>query len=240
MTLSKYKRLCLVLVLPLLAAGWICAHAAWPYYPYQNVLCQPFLGSENCRPVGRPEDSFYKSIKKEGDKDWFDIWTYDEHSPTSTFAEASGRFVGGAVITDATTFLGQPQEVEDFMKRNLIGKNAIVHLGIPTESARSSTVNATTVLLYCNDLHYGTEPGNYSASCFGNGWSGPVSFRVDSGPSRPMLDALQKDVWKLVEEKKSDFRLWQWVMYPIFVYGFLALSLVCWLAMRAVRFVRAG
>lgn len=240
MTFSKYKRLCLVLLLPLLAAGFICAHAAWPYDPYQNVLCQPFLGSENCRPVGHIDGPLYKSIKKDTDKDWFEIWTYDEHSPTSTYAMASGRFIGGAEITGALPFSGEGHEVADFMKRNLVGKQAMVHLGFPTETAKSRAINATTVLLYCNDLRYQAEPGTYTSGCYGEGWSGPVTYRIDSRPSRSMLDTLQSDVWRLVDEKNSDFRLWQIVIYPIFIYGFLLLSFVGWMTVKATRFVKTS
>jgi hypothetical protein len=237
MTLSIYRRLCLVLVVPLLVAGYVCARIAWPFDRYVNILCAPFLNSENCRPVGPPEGEFYKHVMKDAPA-WFSVnpTSRDFKSYIYPIAEASARMEFGEILA-AEAYAGHGPEVTAFM-HNLVGKSAVFQLGV-ADKKRQSMVDIDPVFLYCHTLTFGSEPGTYTADCYGEGWGGPITFRADRA-SRIMLDSLNTSIEKKISDTRSEYRWFQIVMYPIFIYGFLILSLLWWLTVKAVRFVKRG
>ncbi|MFM0093395.1 hypothetical protein PQR46_41775 [Paraburkholderia sediminicola] len=168
MTFSKYRRLFLVLVVPLLIAGYICGRVAWPFDRYVNILCAPFLNSENCRPVGPTEGAFYKYVKKDA-RAWFSInpSSRDFKSYVYPFAEASARMEFGKVVA-AVPYAGNGPEVAAFMHR-FVGKDAVFQLGVE-DKKRQSIVDIDPPLFYCHTLSFGSEPGAYTADCYGEGW----------------------------------------------------------------------
>lgn len=237
MSFSKYRRLCLVLLVPLLIAGYMCARLAWPFDHYVNVLCAPFLNSENCRRVGPPEGNFYNYVKKDAPA-WVEInpSSRDFKSYVYPMAEASARMVFGKVIS-AVPYAGHGPEVAAFMHK-FVGKDAVFQLGVEDKKLRS-LVAIDPPLFLCHTLSFGSEPGTYTGQCYGDGWGGPITFRAD-GPSRIMLDNLNASIEKEIRDTRSEYRWYQIVMYPIFIYGFLILSLFWWLTVKANRFVKRG
>ena len=231
MTWSKYRRLCLVVVVPLLIVGWLCAQIAWPFEKYVNIDCS---GDNYCRPIN--EKQFY------GDEQLRERFQVDPASQKSSsyvhpFAQATERVVHGALIGNAGFYAGASAEEQAFVK-TFKGSTATLLLGGKDKNLLTAQGNGT-LHMNCHTLVFNEKAGTYDASCFGLGWGGPLSFSVE-GPDREWLDGLSASIEKVVGERKTEYRWFQIVVYPIFFYGFLLLSLLCWLAARATKFVKAG
>jgi hypothetical protein len=121
--------------------------------------------------------------------------------------------------------------------KTLPGLPASIVLGIQNAHPHSSVVSGVA-LLWCDALGYG-ESGTYSANCYSDTWQGRITFRVE-GPGRMTLDNIRAETEKIVEKGNYEYRIYQVVMYPLFLYGFLLLSALVWLAARAFRFVKNG
>ncbi|WP_209382096.1 hypothetical protein [Pararoseomonas baculiformis] len=230
----------MVLVIPLLALGFLTAKFLLPYERFVTVLCMPAFagGTENCRNVGPLNGALYEHVKKDFNA-WFDvrIAPWDSNATITYYAGASNRMVTTAEIHEARPFYWYGSDVANYM-RGLAGKIAVIQLGI--EGGRRSMVEGDQVFLYCNSLNYDLTSGSYWSDCFGNGWGGPVTFTVAGRQDRAMLDQLQAAIGREIERKEADYQLYQVVVYPIFLYAFLVLSALAWLTMKAVLFVRAG
>jgi len=239
MTWSKYRRLCLVLVLPLLIAGYICAQGFWPYDRNPNILCVLQFNKEYCSPSG-PIDAPFYTHQKERIGSWFSVEGFrDQSSYLYFYPQASVRVIDGATILSVTPLQVSTTTPDgELAAKALIGKPASVGLGNIPKDASSSLIFGTA-FLFCNTLLFTDQPATYTATCYGRNWMGPVTFSV-VGKDRPMLDGLRDAVEKTVDEQKTNYVLYRFITYPIFAYGFLVLSLLCWMVARATRFVRAG
>lgn len=244
MSFSKYKRLCLVLFLPLLFVGFIFTKIVFPYDKYFNIACEKSLSSSDiCRDIGKTNGSFYEATMKQSPAGWASIHTAfgeQESAPLHPFVYVSSRNLFEAEILAATPFSGDTRHDANFYK-NLVGMKAIVKLG-----TRGSEENPTVsmvedkVMLYCNDLHFSDTAGVYKHShCFGPNWGASIHFRV-FGESQDMLEKLHASIIEEIQEKKFDYRLYQIVMYPLFLYAFFVLSLLVFLSVKAIRFVKNG
>jgi hypothetical protein len=236
-TAPKYKRLCLVLLLPLLGLGILTAHVFLPFDRFVVVMClSSFSGRANCRDVGPFDGNFHQAVKGQA-KSWFDVDYVgkDLNDAISYLASAEGRWVRGAEIVEAEPFLGYGRDVADFMHR-LVGKRATVRLGT---DGSTSVLAGNNALLVCNSLYYLPGTDLYRSQCFGEGWGGSITYRV-AGPDKDMLDGLDAAVRKEVERRKTDYVLYRIIMYPLFICAFLVLSALAWVTMRAVRYVRQG
>lgn len=237
MTRNKYARLLIVLFVPLLAAGYFCAKSIWPYDPYAHITCAPdeFTGRENCRSVG--DGSLYDSVKSEHNT-WFDILIQDgdNNDYLHNFAEASTRVIFGAEIVAASGFAGSSAKTEIFMK-SLSGREAVIHLGI--ESDQRSSFTEKDAILTCNNVLFGVRKGEYTSHCFGDGWGGPVIYKVSESSSND-LENLRGAIAKITDNRHYDYNIWRVIVYPIFFYAFILISLVSWIAFKVVRFVKNG
>lgn len=237
MTWKKYLRLVLVSILPLMLAGYFAAKLIWPYEPSAHITCAPFLltGQENCRNVG--DGSLYDSVKSEHPA-WFDVHVgdYDEDAYLHDFVEASARIIPTVEIVSATPFFGYSPDVKSFMG-SLAGRNAVMNLGIQDEER--SLITDEVALLYCKNLQIGDGNEEYTSDCYGNGWSGPVTYRVN-GAGKEELDSLITSIEEEIADRRNDYNLFRIVTYPIFVYTFFFVSFLIWLVARAVRYVANG
>ncbi|CAM2162011.1 conserved hypothetical protein [Burkholderia latens] len=231
MTWSKYRRLCLVVVVPFLIVGWLCTLAVWPFEKYVTIDCS---ADNYCRPISEKQ---YYSNDHLNQTFQVDPASRRSNSYIHPFARATPRIVRGAVIDNADYYSGASAEVQAFVK-TFKGAPATLLLGGKQENFLTVQQDGT-LLMNCHTLEFSENAGTYNASCFGPGWGSPLSFSVE-GRDREMLDGLGASVEKVVNERRTEYRWFQIVMYPIFFYGFLVLSLLCWLVARATKFVKAG
>jgi hypothetical protein len=241
-TRRKFTRIFIVSVIPLLLVGFIFSKTVATYDPYAYITCAPFQLSgitldENCRSVGGPEGSLYKSVHSEHPS-WFDIMEphYNPNASLHNFITGSQRLVSQIKIVDASPFFGYGEDVSQYMK-SLTGKRAVLQLGIPNKE-RSVMPSNGVGSLYCNNLSFEDTPGLYMSQCYGNGWGGPIRYRV-SELDRPKLDKLKSSIDNVINERNNDFLIYKIIVYPLFVYIFLMLSGLIWLIRKAVRFVNS-
>lgn len=237
MTLGKFKRLFIVLLIPLLLFGYLSTLLIFPYEKYAYITCAPFFGIENCREVGDPDSSLHKSVKSEYPR-WFEvnIGKYDGEAFLQNVIQASGRAFGNALVVSAFPFNGSPASAALAMQ-SLAGQSAIVHLG--TDSTTKSAVLNSELNLFCNNLNFTGVPGEYVSNCYGENWGGPVTYRL-SGNEQKQLDKLQSSINEEVDKRQSDYNLYRVITYPIFVVIFLMVSFFIWLFARAIKFVKNG
>jgi hypothetical protein len=238
-TIPKYRRLCLVLFLPLLLLGFLSANILMPYERILMALCvQSSSGKDDCRDVGKYNGDYYKSVMKRSIA-WFDVEASPfERNPTITQdAMASIRMVPDAEIVEARGPYGP--EINNTLEK-LVGMRANVSLGIYGEAR--SIIEGNIVYLQCNSLSFDVTPGVYTSLCFGGGWApGAVSFtyRVDA-PYRGGLDQLRSSINIAMDAKRFEYFTYMIVMYPIFIYAFFVLSVLAWVTARAIRYVKEG
>lgn len=240
MTFRQYRRLLIVLALPLLGIGILLAKFVYPYDGLQTFMCERRSMTEDwCRPTGELGEQLFEHIKATQPA-WFDIQpsAYKEGAPYQLLFMGSRRIISNALITSVTPFAGQGPDAAAAMQK-LVNRTAIVNLGIVGKETSYEIGEGGLVGLYCNSLSLENAPRNYEANCYGEGWSGPVRFTTQ-GADQTMLDGLKADVDAREGEQRRDYRLYQIVTYPLLLYAFLIVSAVTWLIARATRYVRAG
>ncbi|WEA23718.1 hypothetical protein [Pseudomonas juntendi] len=235
MNLKKYKRLCVVVFLPLLIIGVLGSLLFWPYPKSAVYYCEA-RNEEYCRNGGELGSHISEIIKSQ-QPSWFPITISTENSldPIYVFF-GSFRTVHSAEVIKTVTYVGHSQAATDFMN-GLIGRTVSIFLG-PPEGGKS-VVTERNALLYCNDLTFELVSGTYTSRCWGDGWGGPITFSVeDASQDRNMLDQLKVEIDRKIKDMRIYHIIYMIVVYPIFFYGFLLLSLLYWLGIQAVRYIR--
>lgn len=234
MTSKKYLRLTIVSLPLLFAIGFLCAKLLWPYPQYSNITCAPFYTIENCRDVGT--GGLYDSVISEHPV-WFSarIGEYKDDEYLQNFIRISERQVLDAQIIEASPFMGHGSDVKSFMG-SFAGRSSDILLGV--REAQNSIITNQEMLLFCSNLKF-KSPGIYESNCHGDGWGGPVTYRLFGEAETSMKD-LQSSIQKEIEHREQDYFAYKLIMYPIFIYLFFLISLVAWLTVLAVRFVKNG
>lgn len=235
MSASKYKRLFIVSFIPLMALGFLTARFVFNQsgMRYSFVTCAPFISLENCRQVGDPDGGLYKRVISEHPA-WFDVEVgdYDADAPYRNFISASTRILSDAQIVRAFPAPGSASVME-----SLPGHRAIIKLGI--EEGERSFIQDGIYVLYCNSLKFESKGGEYTSYCFGDGWSGMVTYQA-TGNSRDQLDKLLSSIREIDSQRRSEYNIFRVVMYPLFVYLFILVSLIVFIVSRAIRYVKSG
>ena len=237
MNIKKYKRLCVVVFAPLLIIGVLGSLLFWPYPKSATSYCET-RNEEYCRNGGELGSNISEIIKSQ-QPSWFSITILTENilDPLYVFF-GSFRIVHSAEVIKTVTYVGHSQAATDFMN-GLVGRTVSIFLGPP--KGGKSVVTEQNALLYCNDLTFESVPGTYTSRCWGEGWGGPITFNVeDASQDRNMLDQLKVAIDLEVKGMRNDHIMYMLVVYPIFFYGFLLLSLLYWLGILAARYVRKG
>src|SRR5690606_26758408 len=119
---------------PLMALGFLVSKFVFHQsgMKYSFVTCAPFTltGSENCRQVGDPSGSLYKSVESEHPA-WFDVEVgdYDAGAPYQNFVSASTRILSDTQIVRAGTYSIHTPRSASVME-SLPGHRAAIKLGI--------------------------------------------------------------------------------------------------------------
>jgi hypothetical protein len=238
MSLSKYKRLCLVLFLPFLLAGHLLFQIVMKDHDVNAILCQPGITGlgHDCKYLGSREDPLHQYTKKKYD-DWFSVYTPKtaNNSTPYTVASATRQIIPKAKVVDVSPYYGDARSQQAIM-RDLVGRVATVILGV---SDPRSSITRDEVLLACNELTYLETPDRYQAICHGEGWSGPLTFEV-SGDGASTLNNLRVQIDVEADDLHRAYRIDQLIAYPFFIYFFLALSAAILAVNRAIKYVKNG
>ena len=234
MTWRRYRRLTLVLILPLLLAGWLTARAMWSHNDL-FATCEEQSTFENCRNVGWTGSLHDYVIKSQ--PAWFDIQPAElDTSPAAMPFSGSRRSFYGAEVVAAEPFMGNGPAAASIMSET-VGKRGRVLLGILKNER--STILDSAVDLACNSVSFSATPGQYEAGCYGEGWSGPVTFTL-TGSEQQRMERLRQEVQAEIDKQHGEYRLFQIIMYPLFLYLFLIGSGLVWLGRVSFRYVKEG
>lgn len=235
MTFSKYKRLLFVSLIPLLIMGAVLSAVTSPNKKIYAILCIPWYSTESCGSVDMDHPIY--STRKEVYAPWFDIYPANESKFRRVHVEGSERMLMGATIVEANPFPGYPAEVASYMDK-LAGKTAAIRLGINKSSPRSLILDKSAILS-CHSLLYKTSTDTYVSRCFGDGWGGPIEYKV-SGASKKMLSDLNDSISKEINQVDRDLIIHWSIGIPFFVFVFLLISLIVYLISKAYNYVKKG
>lgn len=240
MTFGKYKRLLLVISLPLLLLGLIVSEVR-PYPDTAFLICQNWGEKENCRNVGGPSGNFYKYTKKQSAA-WFQVSaSFLENKHVYYIVEADARTVGRVTIDDTHPYA---DALAPALMENLKGRSAILKMGI-NEGQRSVDLE-TEIYLYCYTINFDMEPtphipnpGRYMAQCVANDWGGFVSIKP-SPEAEQHLAVLRDSVAERADKIESEALIHRVGLTLSPLVFFLILSAVFWAIRKSIAFVRAG
>ncbi len=233
MTTGQYKRLCLVLFVPLLLAGFFVGQKILNDERYLTLLCSPIGDKEFCTPSGPLGGNFYERTKSRINY-WFQVYPASDKEPAlfSVIAEASGRVISDALIQSSVKNIATSEQGKVFMD-SLNGLKASILLG----SKEASVITENGIALSCNSLRFTETEGVYSSYCYGAGWSGEFSYKA-SEQDKIKIDVLRASFYKEIASYHFSRVMGMVILYPMFIYIFLLLSLTFWLIKKAARFVK--
>lgn len=243
MTLGKYKRLLIVVSLPLLLFGLVLSAVVVPFPRSVEIRCRGGEDFSNCYNDVRHARAFRG--------DGAGVTRFDVEGPLSNdwilryYVQAEAMVLRRVTVDTVTLYSGMGYPPESFAAvRAMEGRSAVLFLGV--EDGMLSFDNGTDLFLWCHTLEYDgapgswlPQPGPYSATCAGEGWAGQVTFTPGQEALRsltPLRNAIDDEVGDL------GFAFWAHsvalTLAPLVV--FLILSALVWMTRRATVFVRAG
>lgn len=244
MTFGKYKRLLVVVSLPLLLLGYFLSEFVVPYPKFARLVCQNWGTMENCRNVGEPGETFYDHTKKQSPA-WFQV-NGGPIDDTHVYyvVEGDARLLGRVTIDEVVPYLDIMNSQEPAMMEKLKGREAMMRLGI--EKGQRSVDLGSEIFLYCHTLQldmkprpYIKNPGPYLADCVADNWGGLIAFTPGQEAGQT-LALLRNAISEEVDKKERDYLMHRIVicLYPLAL--FLILSGSVWVMRRAAAYVRAG
>lgn len=248
MTLGKYKRLLLILTVPLLILGFALTKFLIAPYNSATIICTKFA-SEHCisiteDPWAERVESFksrYLPVRADSSKvenlEWVEIWGIDASFPLSySWPYASPRVVFGAVMTDVRHYIGANEatvlHVERLKER--IDESIILYLG-----SRIEDLSSTYALSGCNLLKFDNE--SFRTRCLYTEGMFEVEFSVGSdSPSAKALATLHNGITEQINRSREGILLHYAVGVPIPLVIFLFLSGLVWVVRKSIKYVAAG
>lgn len=237
MSFQQYKRLLVVLFVPLLVVGVVVSYLLFSKDNAVQLLCEPWFSGvgDNCRDLGGTP--LYSVVHKKYPT-WFDVYPAKDSKIISASIENSGRVLRGVTVLGVNSFGGYPDDVSRQIK-GLIGKQGAIVLGIRDSSSRSIVLDSGNVLLYCNSLRFKEGNDFYQSYCFGEGWGADIYYSV-LGEDRDALSALESSISEEIKRVEESIVIGWVVMTPMFVIIFVLISFVIYLVQKAYRYVKGG
>ncbi|MDT6938565.1 hypothetical protein RI570_00115 [Brucella pseudogrignonensis] len=233
MTFAQYKRLLLVAAIPLILLGVLATEVFLPLPRFAHVGCTK-MGQEQCVNWGEYDSELYK-LKKSQQAAWFNVINRDEKGSVNVLALAGIRMIMPK-ITEVKSLITNDSEVHRSMER-LIGLDVPVQLG--DIEGRSKIDTTSKDRFYCNTLILENNADSYASACEVGAWSGSIRF-VPNDNDRDMLIELQSALHEKQMQWDNVLIQARLVGYSIFLIGFLLISMIIWLSVRAYKFVKNG
>ena len=237
MTCKKYRRLLIVLTLPLLAGGAVFFSTVVPAPTYATIVCAQWLaGSENCRTTDGLGNRFDEMVRRDHPA-WFDVETvpFSENKFPFAMVSASQRLIESAQILEVTPYVGTddgPGSPIDALRRRS-GHEISIILGVESDHGRDGYLS----VIGCNELSFDPTNRSYWAGLCGipNGVA-RVRFSTNDDGLRQLEAAARAEI----ASGRTNLILHYAFGVPAFLVLFLLLSGVAWLVRRAWRYVAAA
>ncbi|MGF6348172.1 hypothetical protein [Variovorax sp. W2I14] len=231
MTFSKYKRLFLVLLLPLLCCGFVLSLLS-PFRSEYSVVCETVFKAEICKRTRGAESTEYKVAKANYRAPLFTVQATEPDAFIRPLVEASPRLLSKVQIVGFTPYnLSGTPEASSAIQA-MTGRTGSLQLGVPP--SRQSTIEANDFLIYCTELDVRSPGDTYESVCSGKDWQGRLKFTALE-QSQEVLQALRAAVNRELDRKTGDFVGYAALVYPFFVYLFLLVSLLVYFASKVRR-----
>lgn len=238
MTWSKYRRLFIILLVPLLISGfYFTAFVISPSRLVAIVCVNSESFRENCRRTDGFGEPWDKSLRAEYPA-WFDIKTrpFEEDKFPSTIISGSQRVVTGVKILDVQPYAGTEDSPGSSLDqlRSLTGQEITIVFGSKDRDERPLNP------LECNELDFEGYPATYIAGLCGipNGVA-RIKFSLTANESDQMA-TLKSEIDNEVSDARKNFMAEYLFGIPIFLVLFIVLSGAVWLLRKAVSYVKAG
>jgi hypothetical protein len=239
LTWGKYRRLLVVLTVPLLLIGGIFAMYVLKGERYAFIRCENAgILAPNCRQtnLGGPLDMM---IEKQHPS-WFDlkIAEYEANAFPSISASGSQMVLDGAEIVSVEPYMGTDETdgspVAKLREMAVSREPITIIFGVEEELPRGLDA------LGCNELDISQAPSTYVAGLCGvpNGVA-LMTFHPNA-EGKAYLEELQRSVTSQAEEAKSQL-MWSYlILIPSFLAMFLLGSFLIWIGKRTASYVSAG
>lgn len=236
MTKSKFWRLFLVLLVPLILAGVVSTRVGDTQGAIGFLVCDHISTSGSiCRNLGRYDSDLYQRTKKQSHA-WFEVNMRPfPEGWFSVYATAPTTVVHVAEIVNVSPSPRFSQEANAVI-RKMVGQPAIMQLGIKDEK---SSISKDVVVLACNSIDYSQDQDMFSSGCYGDGWYTTVEYRLAPAHHQAFM-GLKDEIRKEGEELRKGYIIRQASGYLVFVFLFLLISLIAWLVVKAIAFVKRG
>lgn len=239
MTPGKYRRLLVVLAVPLLLAGAIFARIALKDEHFAWIRCENAgIFAPNCRQtnLGGPLDARIERAHPS----WFDLKVdeYQEGALSSVSASGSQMALEGVEILSVEPYWGTDEAdgspVATLREMARSGQPITIIFGVDEDRPRYLNP------LGCNELDITRAPSTFVAGLCGvpDGVA-LVTFRPDPG-GQAYLEELHRRASEEAEEAKSGLIRAYMILIPSFLVLFLLGSLLVWFIKRAASYVSAG
>jgi len=237
-TVAQYKRLLLVLTVPLLLVGAIFTKVAIRPDHYASIICQnDVIFGENCRITDGLGEKWDNQLRTQSPA-WFDVefTSYEKNIFPHTFVSGSQRYVSNIIIRSVDTYLGTYDGPNSYVEelRGMVGQEISIIFGNNPDDER--LLNP----LGCNELKISERGDNHSADLCGvPGGVVRVHFTA-VGESKYVIDNLkEKIVTQVSMERYSIILVWIFgTIFPVLL--FLLASIVVFIVKRACIFIKSG
>lgn len=233
MTFAQYKRLLLVVAIPLILLGVLTTEVFLPLPRVAHVGCTK-MGQEQCVNWGEYDSEFYK-FKKSQQAGWVNVSNKDEKGSVNVLALAGIRTIMPKII-EVNSLIINDSEVNKSMEK-VIGFDVPVQLGFIEGSSKIDTTSKDR--FYCSTLVLENNSDSYVSACEVGAWRGSIRF-VPNDNDRVMLIELQSALHENQRQWDNVLLQARLIGYSIFLIGFLLISMMIWLGVRAYKFVRNG
>ncbi|WP_303842880.1 hypothetical protein [Aeromonas sobria] len=236
MTAAQYRRLLIIITLPLLIAGGIFTRAVIRPHNYIAILCgNPEYLSEGCRTTDGLGKPWHEEIKSQYPI-WFDIRTrpYESNSFPYTFVLGSPRYITGVHIVSVTPYFGTDGGPGSPLEQ--LRKMADKTISIQFGNKDMTLFNP----LGCNELTFNDDGHTYTAGLCSipNGVT-KVKFTVGVEGSR-ILSELKANIDDEISRQRNIIIIDYAIGTPMFLIIFLMGSLLVWTVKRAISYIRNG
>jgi len=243
-TFGQYKRLLLVVSLPLLLIGSGLAFAVSPFPKWETIVCS---GSRWCRTV--VESEFINELENvvNSGKEYLgdDLTSFPVSLPTDSFR--FGRYdiqSVGAAVKDVRIVAYQPyvhsSQAANTLAASWVGTQGNIVLGFG-RPGRSVYGGGYPLSLVCSGLEILDDQGLYRATCVMRepGDGGSFTFSSPRDDDTQFVHLIEH-IEETVADSEFDRIMYIVLVYPSLLYGFIILSGLVWLGKRAKAFVVAG
>lgn len=235
MSFKKYKRLLLVLFLPLIIAGFLFTKKSLEKESYAYILCN-YKNSSICTFAGITGQGGYYDMSKKESYEWFDIKMaeIDDDGPVSPFVSGAEMVITSAKVIGVDKIWTQKSSLSEVIKERLPELNVGVILGAPKGLLSSFSDKGN--YLTCNSLEYTDDRSVFISNCYSQDWSAKVTYRA-YGESMTLVNEMRDSIVAISDDRNFQYRIMQLIAIPMFFYIFLVGSLAAWVIVKAVKFI---